>query len=208
MRKPKKYTTEEDQPLPSTVNEIDYSATYSYADYMRFKFEDRLEIIKGKIFLMGAPFRIHQKIFGNMFYQFYKFLEGHKCEVYGAPFDVRLPKNSKKDKDIFTVVQPDIVVVCDPAKLDARGCIGAPDLIVEILSPGNRAKDRIFKFDVYEENLVKEYWIVNPDKKVCLKYLLNDDSKFEAFEPIGIDEMITSTVLPGFSINLKTVFNL
>lgn len=174
---------------------------------MRFKFEDRLEIIKGKIFLMGAPFRIHQRIFGALFYHFYKFLEGHKCEVYGATFDVRLPTNSKKDKDIFTVVQPDIVVVCNPSKLDARGCIGAPDLVVEILSPGNRKKDRIFKFDVYEENGVREYWIVNPDKKECLKYLLDDMGKFVGSDPIGIEEKITSSILPGFSLNIKTMFD-
>jgi Uma2 family endonuclease len=207
MKKPKLYPTEESRLLPSTVEEIDYSASYSYADYMRFKFEDRLEIIKGKIFLMGAPFRIHQKIFGMIFNKFYNFLEGHKCEVYGAPFDVRLPINSKKDKDIFTVVQPDIVVVCDPTKLDKRGCIGAPDLVVEILSPGNSKKERIYKFEAYEENGVKEYWIVDPDKKACLKYLLNDNGKFEDLGPIGIDEHITSSILPSFSLNLKTIFD-
>jgi Uma2 family endonuclease len=157
MKKHKSYPLEEDRPLPSTVNEIDFSATYSYADYMRFKFEDRLEIIKGKIFLMGAPARIHQKIFGKIFYQLYRFLEVHQCEVYGAPLDVRFPKLSNKDKDIFTVLQPDIVVVCDPDKLDARGCIGAPDLVVEILSLGNSEKERVYKYNVYEEHGVKEY---------------------------------------------------
>ena len=141
MSNPKPYPAEEELPSYSSVNDIDFSATYSYADYMRFTFEERMELIKGRLYQMSpAPSRYHQKSFGSIHNSLYNFLEGHKCEVYGAPFDVRLPRKSKEDKDIFTVIQPDVVVVCDPEKLDKRGCIGAPDIVVEILSPGNNKK--------------------------------------------------------------------
>ncbi|WP_051691929.1 Uma2 family endonuclease, partial [Pedobacter borealis] len=166
MKNIKPYPTEEEQPPIKTLNEVDFSAVYSYADYMRFEFEERLEIIKGYIFKMSpAPSRIHQKISGRIYVPIYNALNGHKCEVYSAPFDVRLAKKTQDDKEVFTVVQPDIVVVCDPSKLDKRGCIGAPDIVVEILSPGNNKKELINKYEVYEEAGVKEYWIVSPSEK-------------------------------------------
>ncbi|WP_262711738.1 Uma2 family endonuclease [Pedobacter kyonggii] len=119
MKNIKPYPTEEEQPPIKTLNEVDFSATYSYADYMRFEFEERLEIIKGYIFKMGpAPSRIHQKISGRIYAPIYNALNGHKCEVYAAPFDVRLAKKTRDDKEVFTVVQPDIAVICDQTKLD------------------------------------------------------------------------------------------
>lgn len=206
MKKPKPYPTADELPIPSTVNEIDYTASYSYRDYLRFQFEDRLELIKGKVFLMGAPARLHQKIFGFIFNKFYNFLENKRCEVYGAPFDVRLPQKSKADKDIYTVVQPDIVIVCDPNKLDRRGCIGAPDLIVEILSPGNSKKERVYKYNAYEEHAVSEYWIVDPPKRIISQYLLNDEGKFESIAVPAQNETLTSALFPSFSLNLGEVF--
>lgn len=207
MKNIKSYPTEEGQPPFKTLNEVDFSATYSYADYMRFEFEERLELIKGYIFKMRpAPSRIHQKISGRIYVPIYNALNGHKCEVYSAPFDVRLAKKSVDDKEVFTVVQPDIVVVCDQAKLDKRGCIGAPDIVVEILSPGNNKKELINKYEVYEEAGVKEYWIVSSSEKTFFRYILDDNGKFQPTKLLTEGEEVTTTIIPGFKLVLEEVF--
>ncbi|MBC6111511.1 Uma2 family endonuclease [Pedobacter fastidiosus] len=207
MKTIKPYPTEEELPPITTVNEIDFSATYSYADYMRFEFEERLEIIKGHLFKMSpAPARLHQRIFGRIYNPIYNCLKGQLCEVYSAPFDVRLARKNQDDKEIFTVVQPDIVVVCDKSKLDKRGCIGAPDIVVEILSPGNNKKELINKYEVYEESGVKEYWIVSPSEKTFFKYILDDQGKFQPTKLLTVGEEVTTPILPGFILNLEEVF--
>ena len=207
MKNIKPNPTEEEQPPIKTLNEVDFSATYSYADYMRFEFEERLELIKGYIFKMSpAPSRIHQKISGRIYVPIYNALNGHKCEVYAAPFDVRLAKKTQDDKEVFTVVQPDIVVVCDPTKLDKRGCIGAPDIVVEILSPGNNKKELINKYEVYEEAGVKEYWIVSPSEKTFFRYILDDNGKFQPTKLLTEGEEVTTTIIPGFKLVLEEVF--
>jgi len=104
----------------------------------------------------------------------YIFLEGKPCEIYTVPFDIRLAKNLKKNEEIFTVVQPDICVICDKIKLDDAGCIGAPDLIVEVLSPGNNKKDLQIKYEVYAENDVPEYWIIHPNEQTLSIYSLTN----------------------------------
>src|SRR5712675_987740 len=146
----------------SKVEEPDPSLTYTYADYLQWKFEERLELIKGKIFKMSpAPAPFHQRVVSNLNGIFYNALKKKNCQIYPAPFDVRLPvKNKKKDNEVTTVVQPDISIICDESKIDARGCCGAPDLVVEILSPGNSEKEVKLKFELYEEAGIKEYWIV------------------------------------------------
>jgi len=207
MSNPKPYPTAEDFPTFSTVNDIDFSATYSYADYMRFAFDERMEIIKGRIFSMSpAPNRYHQKTFGKIYVPLFNFLEGKRCEVYGAPFDVRLPKKSKEDAAIFTVVQPDVVVVCDPNKLDKLGCIGAPDIVVEILSPGNNKKELQNKYEVYEESGVKEYWIVSISDQTFFKYILNEEGKFVPTKLLTTGDVVTTPILPGFTLDLEMVF--
>lgn len=126
-----------------------YNGLYSYADYLKWTIEERVEIIKGKLFKMSAaPRRAHQELSIFLATQLYHFLKNRKCKVYDAPFDVRLPVHSAKNHQIYTVVQPDICVVCDHNKLDELGCLGAPDLIVEILSPGNSQKELHDKYDV------------------------------------------------------------
>ncbi|WP_293303731.1 Uma2 family endonuclease [Pedobacter sp. UBA5917] len=207
MKNMKPYPTEDELPPIKTVNEVDFSAYYSYADYMRFEFEERLEIIKGRIFKMSpAPSRIHQKILGRIHNPIYNILKGHNCEVYMAPFDVRLAKKSKNDKEVFTVVQPDIVVVCDQDKLDKRGCIGAPDIVVEILSPGNNKKELINKYEVYEEAGVKEYWIVSHLDKTFFRYILDDQGKFQPTKLLTEGEEVTTPIMPGFKLILEEVF--
>src|ERR1700712_3703920 len=143
--------------------DLDVNKVYTYADYFKWRFEERVELIKGRIFKMSpAPNRVHQQIAGNIYRRIGNYLEGKKCEVYIAPFDVRLPRKSKDDKDIITVLQPDVCVICNPAILDDKGCLGAPDLVVETLSPGSSKKEVQNKYEAYEEGGVKEYWIVDP----------------------------------------------
>jgi Uma2 family endonuclease len=126
----------------NSIDDLDFSKTYSYADYYSWKFEERLELIKGKIFKMSpAPGGNHQQIALAIASALYVFLEDKQCRVFTAPFDVRLVRDGKSDKTVKTVVQPDVCVICDLAKMrDQRSCLGAPDIIVEVLSPGNSKK--------------------------------------------------------------------
>lgn len=189
------------------LNEPDfaYEGRYTYADYLKWTIEERLELIKGKIFRMSAPNRLHQKLLGKLYVPFALFLEKQKCQVYLAPFDVRLPRKSKDDKDVITVVQPDLCVVCDESKLDFKGCIGAPDIVVEILSPGNNAKEMRNKYEVYEESGVKEYWMLFPDEQMLHIYL-HDGQQFQPTKGRVAGDVITSAVLPGFELDLTRLF--
>ena len=153
-----------------------------------------------------APSRVHQEVSINLLNPIVNFLKGKPCKVYSAPFDVRFPKESKADKDVYTVLQPDICVVCDKSKLDARGCIGAPDLVIEILSPGNTKMELLNKYRVYEEFCVKEYWVVSQSDQSILIYTLNDSGKFQPSKIFTHSEKITSSVLPGFELELDDVF--
>jgi Uma2 family endonuclease len=183
-----------------------YSGKYSYADYLTWDIEEMVEIIRGKVYKWTAgPSRIHQKVAGKLLTYIHAILEGKPCEVYSAPFDVRLPKKSLKDEDIFTVVQPDISVICDKAKLDDAGCIGAPDLIVEILSPSNNKKDLQIKFDLYQEHGVREYWILHPFGQTLIIYMLVD-GKYLPSRLYGPGDIVGSTVLEGIQLDLEDFF--
>ena len=197
---------DENENTITSLNDIDVSLTYSYAHYLRWLFDDRVELIRGKIFKMTAPSRFHQDVSVRVASSLFNFLKGKTCRVYTAPFDVRFPKGSVNDKDIYTVLQPDLCVICDQSKLDDRGCIGAPDIVVEILSPGNNKKELLNKYSVYEEFGVKEYWVISPAEKTFLKYTLDDTGKYQPSKLFTLSETITSTVLPGFELNLDEVF--
>lgn len=203
-RKPKKYTDQ----IPEVweFKEIDLSGNYSYAHYLKWKFDERLELIKGKVFEMSAPATFHQEICRELFAALYNHLKGHQCKVFCAPFDVRFPVVSTADHEIYNVVQPDICVLCDLRKLDSKGCIGAPDLVVEILSPGNNQKELRNKYQLYEESGVKEYWIVDPNTRTVLKYLLRVSGVFVAEPPTKSGNLFTSKLLPGFALNLDEIF--
>ncbi|MDQ0638145.1 Uma2 family endonuclease [Pedobacter sp. W3I1] len=208
MSEPVPYPVLNDGEPVRQFNELDASLTYSYASYLNWLFPERVELIKGKIFKMSpAPSRVHQEVAGHIFLKLGNFLEGKPCKVYSAPFDVRFPKESKADKDVYTVLQLDICVICDKGKLDARGCIGAPDLVVEVLSPGNTKMELLNKYKVYEEFGVKEYWVVSQSDQSILIYTLNDAGKFQPSKIFTLSEKITSTVLPGFELALDDVFD-
>ncbi|WP_269224291.1 Uma2 family endonuclease [Flavobacterium sp. IMCC34518] len=190
------------------INDLDLSKSYTYADYLTWNFQERLEILKGRIFKMSpAPSRKHQEISIELTGIFYNYFKKTPCNVYVAPFDVRLKnfKKSTSDKEITTVFQPDICVICDKEKLDDRGCIGAPDLIIEILSPGNSKKEMDIKFDLYEENGVKEYWIVEPYQKSILIYTLQND-KYIGLKPIAEEGLVNSPLFPELSFNVEEIF--
>ena len=186
--------------------DLDLNKVYTYADYFKWQFEERVELLKGRIFKMSpAPNRAHQTMAGYIYLELGTFLRKKQCKVYIAPFDVRLPRKSTDDKDIITVLQPDVCVVCDPSKLDKRGCIGAPDIVVEILSPGNNAKELKNKFEIYEEAGIKEYWVVAPQNQTFTAYTLIDN-KYQPSRLMTTGDIVTSPVLPGFSMNLTGLF--
>ncbi|MCC5932336.1 MAG: Uma2 family endonuclease [Cyclobacteriaceae bacterium] len=179
---------------------------YTYADYLSWQIDEMVELIKGKVFKQAAAPRVnHQRVSAKVFTKLYNFLEGKHCEAFSAPFDVRLPLKSKKHEDINTVVQPDICVVCDPEKIDELGCVGAPDLVVEILSPGNNSKELHNKFEVYEESGVKEYWIIHPAECTVMIYTLVE-GKFIASRLFTIGDIVYSEVVKGFILDLDEVF--
>ena len=189
------------------LSDLDFSKTYTYADYFKWRFDERLELIKGKIFRMSpAPSRSHQEISIAITVKLANYLKGKPCKVYAAPFDVRLPRTSREDSAIYTVVQPDICVICDLTKLDDRGCIGAPDIVVEILSPGNNKKELRNKYEVYQEAGVKEYWIIHPSERTFLKYTLDQKGEFQPSKLLVGGDELTSTALPGFILDLNEIF--
>lgn len=148
---------------------------FTYGDYCRWPDDERWELIDGEAYAMAAPGLAHQTVVGEMFRQIANHLVGKPCRPFVAPFDVRLPRGNEADDDVTTVVQPDISVVCDPAKLDERGCRGAPDWVIEVLSPSTAAKDQIQKLTTYERAGVREVWLVHPTDHVVIVYTLSAD---------------------------------
>jgi Uma2 family endonuclease len=191
----------------TSLSQLDPNGSYTYADYLTWKFEEYVELIKGRVFQMAAPSRAHQGVISNLHFALRTFFINHPCKVYPAPFDVRLKRlNKATNQEIITVVQPDICVVCDKEKLDDRGCIGAPDLVIEVLSPGNTKKEMRQKYEVYEESGVKEYWLVNLTDKTVLIYRLNDDGKFIGLQPLTDDDFLTTPLFEGMNIPVQNIF--
>ena len=186
----------------TSIEQLESNKIYTYADYVSWKFSDYVELLKGKIYRMAAPSRKHQLVSRQLFTPISQHLWRRVCETYHAPFDVRL---SKSDGTI-SVVQPDICVICDPSKLDDAGCNGAPDLIIEILSPGNTKKEMKIKYAIYEEAGVKEYWLVSLVDKTILQYILGENGKYSASRPLTDEDTIVTPILPDLEISLEDVF--
>jgi Uma2 family endonuclease len=186
------------------------STLYTYADYLSWMDNKRRELIDGVVFdLLSAPSRWHSQISGSIFGKLWNYITKRKgkCEIYHAPFDVRFPKNGKTaDKEIYTVVQPDICVICDPKKLDGKGCIGAPDLIVEVQSPSTAQKDLREKFKLYEEAGVREYWVVFPRDKGLTIFLLQEDGKFDKGTTYEFTGKVPVSIFKGLEIDLEELF--
>jgi Uma2 family endonuclease len=178
---------------------IDTNKRYSFADYLTWLDDKRRELFEGIVKVISpAPGRIHQQISTDLLFIFRSFLNGKLCKVYHAPFDVRLPINGEKeDNEIFTIVQPDICIVCDPAKLDDRGCLGAPDLIVEIVSPSSNQTDVKDKYVIYEKAGVKEYWIVFPFERVLSVFELKNGGKYHSKGMFTPGDMVPVMIFDG-----------
>ena len=196
-------------PQITDISQLDLKKRYSYEDYLTWVFDERLELIKGWIYKMSpAPKRKHQAVSGNLFFEMKKYFNSCNCQVYEAPFDVRLKKNKGSDSEVDTVVQPDISVFCDLTKLDDRGAIDAPDLVVEITSDSTMKKDYNEKFNIYEENGVQEYWIVNPDSH-SMEIFTKIEDKFESIGVFNIHDgatEVTSIMFPELTVNLIEIF--
>jgi Uma2 family endonuclease len=183
----------------------DSTVEYTYDDYYDWLFTERVELIFGKVLPMAAPNRLHQTVIRSLNTIFGIFFQSKSCEYYPAPFDVRLPVGIKKGK-YTTVVQPDLSVFCDQKKLDKRGAQGAPDLVVEILSPGNSRRDMKDKFEVYELAGVREYWIFHPIDSFVLPYLLNEEGKFVGLPAVHSPDTLISRIFPELSFSLEGIF--
>jgi len=191
---------------------LDPAKRYSYADYLTWVDDKRRELFDGFVRLMSGPLTIHAIISANIFGRTWSYIKRRKrkCAIFHAPIDVRLPKNGETaDDKIFNVVQPDIVVVCDLSKIDEKGIIGAPDLVVEVLSPSNTRLMMSTKFDLYEAAGVKEYWVVYPKSGVTV-FLLQDDGKYDRGTTYDIvyvpDAKIPVHTIEGLEIGLKELF--
>jgi Uma2 family endonuclease len=190
----------------TNIKDLDLNGSYTYADYLTWQFQERLELFRGKIFKMSpAPNRLHQLLLGSIYRKIMQVFDEKPCQVYIAPFDVRLVKSKKNNTKVTTVVQPDICIICDTNKLDDKGCNGAPDLVVEILSPGNTKKEMGIKFELYEENGVKEYWIVQPENKSIIIYTLQNKT-FIGLKPLTEDDIMKSPLFPQLKFKLMDIF--
>ncbi|MDR3246028.1 MAG: Uma2 family endonuclease [Prevotellaceae bacterium] len=188
---------------------LDLNSRYTYADYLTWFDDTRRELVDGFIKMMSAPLPIHQEINGNLLFEFKETIKRHKgkCKAYVAPFDVRLPKNGETaDNKIYTVVQPDLCIVCDLSKIDDRGCLGAPDFVAEIQSGSTSHYDLNEKLHLYEAAGVREYWTVFPDGWVNV-FILQPDGKYNSVAIIYNKNQKTPVhIFDGVEIDLKEVF--
>ena len=173
---------------------------YTYADYYNWSEEERWELINGEAYAMSAPSRLHQKFVSDLAGQLRNYFQKKPCEFYVAPFDVRLPKRNEKDEQIDTVIQPDLSIICDESKLDNKGCRGAPDWIIEILSPSSKLMDMEVKRKLYEQHGVKEYWIINPEERYVMIYLLDFQRKYNQPIIYSLEQPVQVSLFPDLSI--------
>ena len=188
---------------------LDLNKRYTYADYLTWADDKMRELIDGFIKLMApAAGTLHQRTCVKLITRLSITIEKNKCncEVFVAPFDVRLPQNGEKaDEQIYNVVQPDICVVCDSSKIDEKGCVGAPDLVIEIQSFSTAKYDLTKKFDLYETSGVREYWVVYPHEKGIEVFLLQSNGKYD--EGTKYDKgKIPIHIFDNYEIDFKDIF--
>ncbi len=194
----------------TNINQLDLNKTYSYADYLTWKFAETVELLRGKIVAMAALKSQHQDLVGNLFGEFRTYLKGKPCRAYIAPFDVRLYNENKSliaDRDIYTVVQPDVCVVCDMTKVSNNGCLGAPDLVIEVVSKSTLNRDLHEKKELYAEAGVTEYWLAFPDSRIVLTHILQENGQYSDAKVFSETDHLTPHIFPDFSIDLADVFD-
>lgn len=179
---------------------------YSYGDLMEWDDGKRYELYDGVPEAMSSPSDVHQLVLGELHRQIANFLVGKPCRAYLSPFDVRiLDAAGDRPEDSLYVLQPDLMVVCDSGKVDRRGVRGAPDLVIEILSPSTRANDKVRKFMLYERAGVREYWIVDPERRTVLVYTPEED-RYCAADAYAAGDSVPVGILEGCTVDLSTVF--
>ena len=184
------------------------NASYTFADVLTWDEGERIEIISGEAYMMATPSRLHQEISMELARQLANFLEGKQCRVYPAPFGVRLfERDGDRPEDVDTMVEPDISVVCDRNKLDQYGCKGAPDLIVEILSPSTQRHDQLVKLNLYQRAGVREYWIVDAENETVRVLIRCGDGTLRTHEVYQREDVARVNVLEGCFIELSKVFS-
>ncbi|RII33922.1 Uma2 family endonuclease [Clostridium chromiireducens] len=188
------------------INPID-NKIYTYNDYLKFADDEVFEIIDGRISAMSpAPSRIHQEIIMEIAYEIKNYIKSKNCpcKVYPAPFDVVLKNDDDDVVSSRNVVQPDISVICDRNKLTDKGCIGSPDMIVEVVSPYNPSNDYIRKLSLYEQFKVREYWIVNPMEKNILVYILTDKG-YDSPKIYSFNDTVKVNIYDDLEIDFKSL---
>lgn len=197
-------------PKITQLSQLDLTKTYSYADYLTWHIDEAIELIKGKIMLMSpAPNVKHQSISMNLSNVLSNFFRHKKCRVYAAPFDVRLYDRKKSilaNKEIHTVVQPDLCVICNTDKLDEQGCNGAPDWIIEILSKGNSKREMQIKYELYAESGVSEYWLVYPYEQAIYQFVLDDNGQYQ-LKAMYANGLARPHLFPELAIDLNDIFD-
>ena len=184
----------------------EYGKVYTYSDYLKFEYDHMVELIRGKIFKMStAPKSAHQEVSSNLHGHFWSFLKGNPCKVYSAPFDVVLPVRNEKKDTATTVVQPDICIICAQSKINEAGCLGAPDLVIEILSKSTSKKDLNDKYSIYEEAGVTEYWIVMLNERLVEVFHLQNE-KYQRITTYTETEVISPVIFPDLNIDLIDIF--
>lgn len=193
------------------LSQLDLNQTYSYADYLTWRFNEMVELIRGKISLMSpAPNVKHQDVSMNLGSFLHGYFKHKKCRIYAAPFDVRLYDRKKSilaNQDIHTVVQPDICVICNLKLLDKQGCNGAPDWIIEIVSKGTQQKDIKIKYQLYQESGVMEYWLVFPHEQMIHQFVLDENNAYQLKAMFASPDSISSHLFPELAIDLNDVFD-
>ncbi len=179
---------------------------YVYRDYLTWPEEQRWELIDGIAYQQAAPTWQHQSVVGELLTQFRTYLRGKECQVFAAPFDLRLSNTAAKDEEVATVIQPDLLVVCDKSRLKGTGYLGVPPLVIEVISPASSKMDRLYKFNKYEQAGVREYWLVEPEGKLVSVFTLQINQRYGRPEIYSEEDEIPVGIFRELRISLKEVF--
>jgi Uma2 family endonuclease len=193
------------------LSDLDANGFYSYADYLTWQLDETVELIKGKIMAMcPAPNVRHQRLSWQLNGALFQYFKNKKCSAFAAPFDVKLYNRQKSlltNTETHNVIQPDLCVICDPEKLTEQGCDGAPDWIIEILSKGNSKREMQLKYALYQENGVREYWLIYPYEKAVHQFVLNERTeKYDLIAMFSDEDTVSPHLFPDLEIDLADVF--
>jgi len=187
---------------PAVIDNHEKSRRYTYADYLKWEGPERFQLINGDVFQMASPSVVHQALLVELLTNFNTWLHGKPCRVLISPLDVRL--FPRKDRLDTTVVQPDLLVVCDKSKLAKGSVNGAPDLVIEIVSPSNTHSELFLKYNYYLKAGVREYWVIDPEmRKVNVHIYDNGYFISKIYED---NNRIPVTILPGLEISLEELW--